>query len=46
MMDYDTAEMILEQLADYELGDEEASRAAELLRLLKALDWDGMERLI
>ena len=45
-MDYDAAEMVLDQCAEYRLPDEDAKRMDELRNMLKVLDWDGMESLI
>lgn len=45
-MDYDLVEMITEQLKEYRLPDEDAAKIAELEKLLKTFDWDGMEKLI
>ena len=46
MMDYDSVEMILDQLKEYRLPKEDGEKMAELGRMLKVLDWDGMEQLI
>ena len=43
-MDYDAVEMILGDLEAYRLPDAEAARITELKKLLKILDWDGMEK--
>ena len=45
-MDYDAVEMILDQLSAYKLPDEDAAKMKELSRLLKSLDWDGIEKLL
>ena len=45
-MDYDSVEMILDQLNEYKLPEEDAKRTAALGKLLKAFDWDKMEELI
>ncbi len=45
-MDYDAVEMILEQLSAFRLPKEAKKLTAELARLLKLLDWDGMEELM
>ncbi len=45
-MDYDSVEMILEQLGEYRLPREDAERIKELSKMLKVFDWDGMEALI
>ncbi len=45
-MDYDSVEMILEQLNGYALPKEDAVKIKELARMLGEFDWDGMEALI
>ncbi|MCR5251548.1 MAG: response regulator [Lachnospiraceae bacterium] len=45
-MDYDSVEMILEQLREYALPEEDDRRIGELEKMLKLFDWDGMEALI
>ena len=45
-MDYDSVEMILEQLNEYRLPDADAVKIAKLSKMLKSFDWDGMEDLI
>ncbi|MCR5356285.1 MAG: response regulator [Lachnospiraceae bacterium] len=45
-MDYDSVEMILEQLDGYALPKEDEIRIKELAKMLDAFDWDGMEALI
>ena len=45
-MDYDAVEMVLGQLKDYRLPKEDAEKMEKLGRMLKLLDWDGMEQLI
>ena len=45
-MDYDSVEMILEQLGEYKLPEEDALKMKELSKMLKMFDWDGMEALI
>ncbi|MCR4654827.1 MAG: response regulator [Lachnospiraceae bacterium] len=45
-MDYDSAEMILDQLKEYKLPKDEKKKLLELEKLLKALDWDAMEKLV
>ncbi len=42
-MDYDAVEMILGDLEAYRLPETEAARIADLKKLMKVLDWDGME---
>ncbi len=45
-MDYDSVEMILNQLKEYKLPDEDAAKMKELEKLLKSFEWDKMEELI
>ena len=45
-MDYDSVEMIMEQLSRYALPPEDDKFVKELSRMLKSFDWDGMEALI
>ena len=45
-MDYDSVELILDQLKEYKLPDEDAAKMYELGKMLKSFDWDGMEALI
>ena len=45
-MDYDSVEMILEQLKGFKLPDEDETRINELWKLLKLFDWDNMEKLL
>ena len=45
-MDYDSVEMILGDLKKYKLPKEDEAKVAELGKLLKVFDWDGMENLI
>ena len=45
-MDYDSVEMILEQLSEYKLPDEDAKLMKEIEKKLKAFDWEGMEELV
>lgn len=45
-MDYDAVEMILDSLKEYRLPGEDAAKIAELTKMLKSFDWDGMEALI
>ncbi len=45
-MDYDSVEMILEQLGEYRLPPEDDQKIKELGKMLRILDWDGMEALI
>lgn len=44
-MDYDSVEMIVEQLGKYKLPDTDAEKLRELAGMLKKLDWDGMEEM-
>ncbi|MBR6160223.1 MAG: response regulator, partial [Lachnospiraceae bacterium] len=45
-MDYDSVEMIVEQVMAYRLPEQDAKKFGELSVMLKKLDWDGMEKLI
>ena len=45
-MDYDSVEMILDQLKEYRLPEEDQQKMEELGKMLKVLDWDGMEKVI
>ncbi|MBO6137805.1 MAG: response regulator [Lachnospiraceae bacterium] len=45
-MDYDSVEMILEQMSSYRLPGEDEERFNKLGKMLKTFDWDGMEALI
>ena len=45
-MDYDSVEMIIEQLEEYTLPEEDKDRIARLKGMLRAFDWDNMEELI
>ncbi|WP_051689332.1 hybrid sensor histidine kinase/response regulator [Butyrivibrio sp. AE2032] len=45
-MDYDAVEMILGQLNEYKLPKEEKEKVAQLSKMLKVFDWEGMEELI
>ena len=45
-MDYDSIELIIDQLEDYQLPEDDEDRIAELERLLRLYDWDGMEELL
>lgn len=45
-MDYDAVEMILDQLKEYKLPEEDKKKVAELSKMLKVFDWEGMEALI
>ncbi|MCR5473937.1 MAG: response regulator [Lachnospiraceae bacterium] len=44
-MDYDSVEMIVDQVSAYKLPDEDARKFGELSAMLKKLDWDGMEKM-
>ena len=43
--DYDSVEMIVEQVGKYRLPDEDARKFGELSAMMKKLDWDGMEKM-
>ncbi len=45
-MDYDSVEMILEQLQEYKLPETDAARIEKIAQMLKTFDWDGMEQII
>ena len=45
-MDYDSVEMILDQLFEYKLPPKDDVKLKELNKMLKVFDWDGMEALI
>ncbi len=45
-MDYDSVEMILEQLKEYALPQNDEKNFKEFEKMLKVFDWDGMEELI
>ncbi len=45
-MDYDAVEMILGQLNEDKLPKEEKEKVAQLSKMLKVFDWEGMEELI
>ena len=44
-MDYDSVEMIVNQVNEYKLPKADAKRFRELEKLMKKLDWDAMEEL-
>ena len=45
-MDYDSVEMIIGQLKEYKLPEEDAAKIAELEKMLRAFEWDDMEKFI
>ena len=45
-MDYDSVEMILDQLSEFRLPEEDREKINKISQLLKEFDWDGMEELI
>ncbi len=45
-MDYDGAEMVLEELSAYRLPEADREKVKELKRLLKLLDWDRFTELL
>lgn len=45
-LDYDAVEMILDQVKEYKLSSDDASRISKLEKLLRSFDWDGMEALV
>ncbi|MCR4909319.1 MAG: response regulator [Lachnospiraceae bacterium] len=44
-MDYDSVEMILKELKEYRLPDQDREKLSHAEKLLKALDWDGLEEM-
>ncbi len=45
-MDYDSAEMVLNEMASYHMSEEDKAFFERLTVLLKKLDWDGMAKLL
>ena len=45
-MDYDSIEMVLEQVHEYRLPKEEAVLVADIEKALRTFDWDRMEELL
>ncbi len=45
-MDYDSVEMILNNLSEYSLPDNDSKTVRELSRMLKTFEWDEMESLV
>ncbi|WP_051212925.1 two-component regulator propeller domain-containing protein [Butyrivibrio fibrisolvens] len=45
-MDYDSVELILNQLKEYKLPKEDKEKMTQLGKMLKSFDWDAMESLI
>ena len=45
-MDYDSVEMIIDDLKKYKLPEEDKAKIDRLAMLLKTFDWDKMEELI
>ncbi len=45
-MDYDSVEMILNNLNEYSLPKEDSEKISKLSQMLKVFDWEGMEELI
>ncbi|MBO7335903.1 MAG: response regulator, partial [Lachnospiraceae bacterium] len=45
-MDYDAAEMTLDQLKEYRLPEEDREKVKELEKNLKVFNWDEMERIL
>ena len=45
-MDYDSVEMIIEQLGGYKLPAGDKEKVDKLASKLKSFDWDGMEELL
>ncbi|MBR3307629.1 MAG: response regulator [Lachnospiraceae bacterium] len=45
-MDLDSVEMIVKDLREYSLPEADEERISRLEKLMKSIDWDGMEKLI
>jgi CheY-like chemotaxis protein len=45
-MDYDSVELILNQLKEYKLPKEDKEKMTQLGKMLKSFDWDAMESLM
>ena len=45
-MDYDSVEMILDQVNEYQLPDADREKIKNLRKALKKFDWDAMEEMI
>mgnify|MGYP002623574050 CR=1 FL=1 len=45
-MDYDSVEMIIEQLKGYSLPEKDSEKINKIGKMLKLLDWEGMEKMI
>ncbi len=45
-MDYDSVEMVLNELSEYALPTQDAEKVKELTKMLRLFDWEGMEKLI
>ncbi|SHH11794.1 Signal transduction histidine kinase [Butyrivibrio fibrisolvens DSM 3071] len=45
-MDYDSVELILNNLKEYKLPEKDSEIIGKLGKMLKAFDWDGMETII
>jgi hypothetical protein len=45
-MDYDSVELILNQLKEYKVPCDDKEKISNLEKMLKQFDWDGMETLI
>ena len=46
MMDYDSMEMLLEQIDDYRLPEADEARFKEIRSNLKSLEWDAIEKIL
>ncbi len=44
-MDYDSVEMIVDNLKGYKLPEDDAEKIADLEKMMKVLDWDSMAQL-
>lgn len=45
-MDYDSVELILNNLKEYKLPEKDSEKISQLSKMLKVFDWEGMEELI
>ncbi len=45
-MDYDSVEMILDDLKQYKLPKKDTEKMVQLAKILKTLDWEAMEELV
>jgi len=45
-MDYDSVEMIMDNLTEYALPQEDDTKVKEMFKMLRTFDWDGLEAFI